>query len=92
MQLKISFEHWKWRPYKIRGLLCTFTLKTREMAHPALSEDFQLSPDTIVLISPSVEPIHLPFTYFLLTQTLSPKDIARFLATDLTWVVCVAYM
>jgi len=72
------FEYWNWKLYKVRGHACildTFMLKRREWPTHLLSRP---SPDTAMLFA-HFRCTHPPSPVLasLLTQNLSPKDIAR---------------
>ena len=71
-----SLEHWNLRLYQVKTLFSR--PKFQEMAHPAPTKGYSLlSPDTAMLFAPfrctHPPPLVPPF---LLTQSLSPKDIA----------------
>ena len=77
-----SRKHWNWRIYTMWEdcFPGPFMLKSREMAYPAPTKGFlQARPDTAMLFA------HFEYTHspspappFLLTQNLSPKDIAGY--------------
>jgi len=76
----MGLEFWKWRPYKVRSLVSNsiYAKKDRNGFPVPTKSLLKMSPDTAMLFVPfgCTHPPP-PVPPFLITQNLSPKDIAR---------------